>query len=217
MQKLRTALASTFEMMPHSNLGQTALIAMLLVGITNLRITALPGAQKQASPPSEQTNPPSAQASASNPSQPAQTTEAQIEYKNTQHGFCFSLPKGWRGYSIKIDQWKGYSDSSDSDAAVQQGPLISIRHPQWTEANPRQDIPIMVFTLAQWRSLQNDEFHVSAAPIGPTELGRNLKYVFALPPRFDFAFPTGYEEVEQIVNGKSLRGDCPAAKSNKSP
>jgi hypothetical protein len=68
----------------------------------------------------------------------------------------------------------------------------------------------MVFTPAQWRSLQRDEFHVSAAPIGPSELGRNRRYVFALPPRFDFAYPTGYEEVEQILSGKPLHGACPA-------
>ena len=43
-----------------------------------------------------------------------------------------------------------------------------------------------------------------AAPINPSELGRNKRYVFALPPRYNFAFPTGYEEVEEILEGKPL-------------
>ena len=66
----------------------------------------------------------------------------------------------------------------------------------------------MVFTIAQWNALLKDKFIVSAAPIGPGELGRNHTYVFALPARFDYAFPTGYEEVEEILRGKPLRAGC---------
>jgi hypothetical protein len=139
-----------------------------------------------------------------------QTTS--IEYKNAQYGFCFSLPKSWKGYSIVTDRWSGYHNTGGphGEETVATGPIISIRHPRWTSADPRQDIPIMVFTMAQWEAQDKDEFHVSAAPIGPGELGRNRKHVFALPPRFDYAFPTGYEEVEQIVAGKPLHTDCKA-------
>jgi hypothetical protein len=35
--------------------------------------------------------------------------------------------------------------------------LLSIRHPLWTKQNPRQDIPIMVFALAQWQLIEADE------------------------------------------------------------
>jgi len=101
------------------------------------------------------------------------------------------------------DQWEGTAIGAAKIAAT--GPLLSIRHPKWTSQNPRQDIPIMVFTLAQWNSLQQDKFHIGAAPINPSELGRNNKYVFALPARYNFAYPTGYEEVEQILNGKPLQ------------
>ena len=141
----------------------------------------------------------------------AEPTDTLITYANATYGFCFSLPVGWQGYSIVTGEWEGHATSSDSvNVVIDRGPLLSIRHPRWTSADPRQDIPVMVFTRAQWHSLQHDEFHVSAAPIGPSELGRNRRYVFALPPRFDFAFPTGYEEVEQILAGKPLRGDCAA-------
>jgi hypothetical protein len=132
-------------------------------------------------------------------------TGSTIEYRNTQYGFSFSLPASWRGFSIVTDQWQGFIYGPQGDELAQQSPLISIRHPLWTSVHPRQDIPVMVFTLAQWDSLQRDEFHIGAAPIGPSELGRNAQYVFALPARYNFAFPTGWEEVQKIIDGKPLR------------
>jgi hypothetical protein len=57
----------------------------------------------------------------------------------------------------------------------EKGPFIIIRHPLWTESNPRQDIPIMIFTKAQWKLDEANKLIVSAVPIGPGELGRNSK------------------------------------------
>jgi hypothetical protein len=128
-----------------------------------------------------------------------------LVYQNTQYGFDFKLPKTWAGYSIVDSKWEGVAIAgSKSGKIIQTGPIISIRHPQWTKEVPRQDIPIMVFTLAQWKALQDLEFSVGAAPIGPSELGRNSKYVFALPARYNYAFPKGFEEVEDIVKNKPL-------------
>lgn len=125
-------------------------------------------------------------------------------YHNSQYGFSFELPESWQGYTIVSDQWKGFTVGSQEAEPAQTGLLFSIRHPRWTTDNPRQDIPIMVFTLSQWESLQRHEFSVGAAPIGPRELGRNNQYVFALPARYNFAFPTGYEEVERILESNPL-------------
>jgi hypothetical protein len=126
-----------------------------------------------------------------------------IEYRNGQYGFSFSLPESWKGYSIVEDKWEG--TALGGDVTVEQGPTILIRHPQWTLVNPRQDIPIMVFSLNQWSSLQLAKFHIGAAPFGPQELGRNSNYVFALPARYDYAFLTGFEEVEQILENNPLQ------------
>jgi hypothetical protein len=127
-----------------------------------------------------------------------------IEYINTQYGFSFSLPVGWEGYSIVEDKWEGVA--LGGDVVIEQGPIILIRNPQWTSTNPRQDIPIMVFTLNQWDSLQQEKFHInSGAPMGPTELGRNSKYVFALPARYNYAFLPGFEEVDQILKNNPLK------------
>jgi hypothetical protein len=124
-------------------------------------------------------------------------------YKNTQYGFSFSLPISWKAYSIVEDKWEGVAIGGD--IVIEQGPIILIRNPKWTSANPMQDIPIMVFTIKQWDSLQQEKFHIGAAPIGPSELGRNSKYVFALPARYNYAFPTGWEEVDQILKNNPLK------------
>ena len=109
---------------------------------------------------------------------------------------------------MRTDQWKGDPVDREHNQTVLHGPVVIIRHPLWSASNPRQDIPIMVFTQKQWHLVQSEQFAVSAAPIGPGELGRNKKYVFALPPRFDYAFPTGYEEVEVILRSKALHSPC---------
>ncbi|TKC16116.1 hypothetical protein [Robertmurraya kyonggiensis] len=128
------------------------------------------------------------------------------EYENTEYGFVFSLPESWKGYRIVEERWEGLGITEEqSGKVVETGPQIVIRHPQWTEETPRQDIPIMIFTLEHWEALQKEEYSVGAAPIKPKELGRNDEYVFALPARYNFAFPLGFEEVEEILNGNPLK------------
>ena len=127
-----------------------------------------------------------------------------VEYINTDLGFSISLPASWEGFSILTSNWEGFSSGDSADEVAPQGPKISIIHPESTAQQPRQEIPIMVFTIEQWNQLQREEFHVSAAPYGPAELGRNSHYVFALPPRYNFAYLEGFEEVEQILEGAPL-------------
>jgi hypothetical protein len=76
----------------------------------------------------------------------APSTDA-VEYTNTKYGFRFSLPSGWKGYTIVTEQWEA---SDAQKGAMERGPTVYIRHPDWTKENPREDIPIMIFTLSQW-------------------------------------------------------------------
>lgn len=133
--------------------------------------------------------------------------EDSVVYQNDQYGFTFTLPEDWKGYSIVTEQWEGLSSTENGSGEVvtETGPQITLRDPRWTDAQKRQDIPIMVFTLDQWNNLQQDQFHIGAAPIGPSELGRNNKYVFGLPARYNFSFYDGYEEVESILEGQPLQ------------
>ena len=125
-----------------------------------------------------------------------------ISYKNTQYGFNFTLPSDWTGYTIVKNTWTG--NPLTSGTKKQTGPKLLIRNPKWTEANHYEDIPVLVFTLAQWKSYAAENFAVSAAPIPATELGRNNTYVFALPPRWDFDYSTGYQEADTIVQSNPL-------------
>ena len=96
--------------------------------------------------------------------------------------------------------WQGYTVIN---AAIQYGNSVTIRHPLWTKEDPRMDIPILIYPIDQWNTWEKNNFegYPTAAPIGPTERGRNAKYVFATAPRYNFSFATGFEEVDQIVQG----------------
>jgi hypothetical protein len=127
-----------------------------------------------------------------------------IIYHNSQYGFSFTLPASWKGYRIVTDKWEGLNMGPEGDEVVEQGPQLTIRNPHWSKNQPWQDIPIMVFTLTQWDALQKGSFWIGAAPIGPSELGRNSRYVFALPARYNFAEVQGIQEVETILASTPL-------------
>ncbi len=130
-----------------------------------------------------------------------------IQYTNNTYGFIFALPGSWKGYTIFEMEWEGYAIArfpTHSQELAAKGPELLIRHPLWSKSNRRQDIPILIFDLSQWQDMRQDKFHIGAAPINPSELGRNNKYVFALPARYNYAFPEGYEEVENILSGNPL-------------
>lgn len=126
-------------------------------------------------------------------------------YINDEYGFIFSLPESWKNFSTVDSQWNGLPiDSPDPEKNKISGPIINIRHPKWTKENMRQDIPIMIFTNEQWQLIEDEKLILGAAPIPPSELGRNKSYIFALPARYNYAFLEGFEEVEKILNNKPL-------------
>jgi hypothetical protein len=168
-----------------------ALTMLLLIGVLSIGLIACVG-RVDGTPNGEDPN-------------GQEGTPQGVVYEDLEYGFKLSLPEGWTGYSVELDEWKGtIRDGSDEQDPGPSGPIIAIRHPEWKENKPRQDIPIMVFTLAQWAELSEGKFHIGAAPVGPTELGRNDTYVFALPARYNYAFLEGHEEVQSILDGSPL-------------
>jgi hypothetical protein len=129
-----------------------------------------------------------------------------IKYDNKQYGFVFSLPADWQGFTTYSKTWTGTPLEGSQYTKNITGPEIYIRNPNWTTKNPYEDIPVMVFTLAEWNEVQQEKLGASAAPFPPSQLGQNAKYVFALPPRYDYDFRTGYKEVEQIMQNNPLMG-----------
>jgi hypothetical protein len=131
------------------------------------------------------------------------TASTTVEYRNDEYGFVFSLPENWKGYQIVQSIWDG--NNLVASNKKQSGPKFLIRNPKWTSTLPYQDIPIIVFTIAQWNSYMNEDFSISAAPILATELGRNNIYIFALPPRWNFDYSERFEEAVSIVESKPLK------------
>jgi hypothetical protein len=86
-----------------------------------------------------------------------------------------------------LPTWKGYSAVEgvrDSPlATLTKATSITLINPQSTSEKEHQEIYIMLFSHAQWESLQGGDFAVSAAAMRPGELGRSRKYVLAEPPR----------------------------------
>lgn len=109
-------------------------------------------------------------------------------YRNEQFGLTLTLSQGWQGYSV-------------ATSSIEYGWKIVIRHPQWTEANPYEDIPILVYPIGQWKEWEANNFegYPTAAPFGPSERGRNAQYVFATAPRYNYDYRTGWEDVENII------------------
>jgi hypothetical protein len=86
------------------------------------------------------------------PGQAAAAKSPVIVYVNKQYGFRFTLPQSWEGYKVLIVRSGPLLvQDSSGQAKHEEGSFVtlSIRHPLWTEKNPRQDIPIMIFTHRQ--------------------------------------------------------------------
>jgi hypothetical protein len=143
--------------------------------------------------------------SSAGPGAPATTqpgAEKKVVYTNHQYGFKFFLPESWRGFTVEEVQWDGQINET---RRMERGPEIVIHHPLDREDNPRQYIPIMVLTHCQWREIDDNSLVVSAAPYPPGEIGRNRKFVFAIPPRYTSEDLDGVEEVVSIFSGQPLR------------
>lgn len=131
-----------------------------------------------------------------------------VVYRNDQYSFCFTLPASWDGFTVVTGSWSGSAPGDSDPTHLIKGPLLRIRNPRWTEEEPYEDIPVMIFTHKQWKAAQSDKMIVSAAPFGPSELAHNSRWVFALPPRYDYDFATGYQEVEKLLGEGRLHAPC---------
>ncbi|HZI31440.1 MAG TPA: hypothetical protein VFF11_03805 [Candidatus Binatia bacterium] len=132
-----------------------------------------------------------------------QPSKEPVLYHNAKYDFTFSLPSDWRDYSVSIQQLEdeNYSPAEDKQIVVGHTPMITLRHPQWRADAPYQDIPILIFTRAQWDSLHRGQLWPSIFAGGMMdELWHNQKYVFAMSSRYNAAdVMRGWDEVEDIV------------------
>jgi hypothetical protein len=125
---------------------------------------------------------------------------APVIYHNTQYGLTFSLPADWRGYTVLTNEWVGQQADEKTGEIIrtERGPKIILRHPQWTASDPHQDIPISIFTRAQWEDVREEKVFTSAGGID-FDVSHNRNYVFTVHSRFNWGELTGWEEAQKIV------------------
>jgi hypothetical protein len=115
---------------------------------------------------------------------PDQPAALPVRHHDAQYDFTFFLPADWHGYSVRVEQWEVSAAPSTNAVAPAHGPRIILRHPQWRAGAPYQDIPIDVFTRAQWE----DAWRTGNFPTGAGgleyEITHNGKYVFGIHSRF---------------------------------
>jgi hypothetical protein len=134
-----------------------------------------------------------------------------VRYQDSRYDLTFALPSGWQGYEVLKQQWEGqtYLAAMDKTTVPEQGPVIVLRHPQWTAGNPSQDIPILVFTRGQWDSLHHGNFTIYAGGV-VYELWHNQKYVFGIHSRYNADdSATGWREAQDVVERNSKIHDTP--------
>ncbi len=114
--------------------------------------------------------------------------EETIKYTNNDFGFELTLPISWAGYKV-------------STGTVDRGQSVTITPTTSVDDNSREFVPILIYPKSVWLAWEKNNFedYKTAAPIGPTERGRNSDFVFATAPRYNFSFGTGTEAVENIV------------------
>lgn len=75
-----------------------------------------------------------------------------IEYKNEEYGFAIELPKYWDGYQVIEEQQNKESGNHEIFQRLDEDySIVRIRHPNWTQETPYQDIVLTLFHSRQWR------------------------------------------------------------------
>lgn len=136
---------------------------------------------------------------------PAQ--KSSVVYRNAQYDFCLVLPESWKGYTVTTLSWDATATRPGRGKPLA-GPQLRLRHPLWSQQNPYEDIPILVLTSKQWKRTVKDQYVFGAAPVGPEMIGHSKRYVFALPPRYNYDLSTGYEIVDHLLHDGSLHAPC---------
>ena len=112
-----------------------------------------------------------------------------------------------------MQQWNGetYSPAGDETIVVGHGPMITLRHPHWKASAPYQDIPILVFTRAQWDALHQGKLWPALYAGGVIdEIWHSREYVFGMSSRYNAADEVnGWKEVAEIVERNHDANDMP--------
>jgi hypothetical protein len=141
------------------------------------------------------------------------TQSSGLRYHNAQYNLTFSLPANWQGYSVSVQQLDDvkYSPTEDRQIVVGHTPMIILRHPKWQATTPYQDIPILVFTRAQWDDLHHGGLWPSIFAGGMMdELWHNQHFVFAMSSRYNAADEVeGWKDAAAIIKQNHAINEMP--------
>ena len=136
-----------------------------------------------------------------------------LRYHSARYGLTFYLPISWRGYSVSVQQLDDvrYSPAEDRQVIVGHTPMITLRHPQRQAGTRYQDIPILVFTRAQWAALHHGALWPSLFAGGVMdELWHSQRFVLAMSSRYNAADEVkGWKEVAEIVEQNRTANKMP--------
>ena len=136
-----------------------------------------------------------------------------VRYHSARYDLTFYLPASWRDYSVWVQQLddERYSPAEDRQVIVGHTPMITLRHPQWQASAPYQDIPILVFTRAQWDALHHGKLWPSIFAGGVMdELWHSQRFVFAMSSRYNAADEVrDWKEVTEIVEQNRAANKMP--------
>jgi len=121
------------------------------------------------------------------------------KYKNNEYGFEITFPNSWKNYSVEQRVWEGWIIDAPSEGPDYSGTMLIFKNPKLASENNFQGIPIMVITPDIWKLISEEKVAVSTAPIGPTKIGQNEKYIFATPPRYiGFADDLNSQQINEV-------------------
>ena len=77
----------------------------------------------------------------------------EYEYVNTEYGFVMSLPSDWDGCKTEVINSTGDIELNELAKTIDQGWFaLRIRHPDWSQNTPYQDIIFACVSLEKWNS-----------------------------------------------------------------
>lgn len=177
---------------------------ILFVGCTNI------DDEHFQSQPTQATSQPTKTPTQSPDRAPSSSDSDSIVYTNKQYGFQFSLPESWKGYSIVKSHWEGNTmdkNASKKTSEILFNPFDS--RSSMDRANAKAGYTHYGIYDQSVGLSSTGRIFIGAAAIQPSELGQNDRYVFAIPSRYNFAYPPGYEEVDKILQSGPLKAFNP--------
>jgi hypothetical protein len=126
--------------------------------------------------------------------------DTKIEYLNEEYHFGIYLPKEWEGLQVNTSKETGDKDLDVLFGRIDEEFIVmNIKHPNWTNEQPYQNISLVIFRTEQWNEnvakAVDDDFDLLPLHIPG---GGNRFVIRTNPMAYNSSFK-GYSEVVEII------------------